>query len=130
MRQLLSGLAITFALIVLFSTINLPGYNTPQQGSGTQHKGNSGLTLPGDGEQMAELNFVTDNKVGDKKTPTDEKISTVQKESEEISEELKEEHNKVDGLIIAFWHGVAAVLIGGAGALVVAWAWMKIRGGK
>ena len=33
-------------------------------------------------------------------------------------------------VMIAFWHGVAAVLIGEVSALLVAVAWMKIRGGK
>lgn len=130
MKILLISLAILLSLSIAFSTVNFPGESMTPKGSGTQHKGDSGLVIPGNGDKMAELNFVTDNKVGGKKTPTDEKISTVQKESEEISEELKEEHSKVDGLIIAFWHGVGAVLVGEAYALLVASAWMKIRGDK
>lgn len=33
-------------------------------------------------------------------------------------------------VMIAFWHGVASVLIGEASALLVAVAWMRIRGDR
>ena len=36
----------------------------------------------------------------------------------------------MEGILISFWHGVATVLIGETVALMVAIAWMKIRGRK
>ena len=33
----------------------------------------------------------------------------------------------MDGMLLSFWHGVAAVLIGETVCLMVACAWMKIR---
>lgn len=36
----------------------------------------------------------------------------------------------MDGIILSFWHGVVAVLIGETSALMVAIAWMKIRNRK
>ena len=36
----------------------------------------------------------------------------------------------MDGILLSFWCGVATVLIGETVALMVAIAWMKIRGRK
>jgi hypothetical protein len=107
-------------------------------GYGTKHKGDSGLILPGDGEEMANTNIEPESipelpektEVAYKNTATEETTEERKSESEETTKENKEEHNKVNEMIIAFWHGVAAVLIGEASALMVAFAWMKIRGGK
>lgn len=133
MKNFVLTLILTAALIGLFSWMDYRQPMAMGNGSGTKQKGDSGLILPGGGNEMANANFVTDNKVGDKKEPTAEKISTVQKESkaesEEITQELKEKHNMND-IVLSFWHGVATVLIGETVALMVAVAWMKIRGGK
>lgn len=148
MKRIVSTLILTLALIAIFSSFGyIPTEKPNGNGWGTKHKGDSGLILPGDGEspadtfiepesipeqaektQLTEENSIPNStvsekeSVGDKNTPTEE----TQAESEETTEELKEELNKMD--ITAFWHGVAAVLIGEASALMVAFAWMKIRG--
>lgn len=131
------SLILTIVLIVCFSYFRCCPMER-QNGPGVQQKGDSGLILPGEGEEMAEVNFVTDNKAGDKKEPTADKNevvvskteNTTKAKSEETTQEIKEEQKKVEGLVLSFWHGVAAVLIGETVALMVACAWMKIRGGK
>lgn len=36
----------------------------------------------------------------------------------------------MDGILLSYWHGVATVLIGETVVLMVAIAWIKIKGGK
>lgn len=127
MKNFTISVIITVALIALVSCID---YRRTEEtsgfGFGTQRKGDSGLTLPGDGDQMAEVNFaIPEQTVAYNLSPTADKAEAVT-----ATEELKEEHKKMDGLIIAFWHGVGAVLVGEASALLVACAWMKIRGDR
>lgn len=131
MKNLIYALVLTVALSAYFSCFAYtPMENTMQNGFGTEYKGDTGLIIPGDGEEMAEINYVTDNNVGDKKAQTADKTEAVQKTSEETQEttkEIKEEHNEMDGMLLSFWHGVAAMLLGETAALMVAAAWMKIR---
>ena len=103
----------------------------PSDGMGPKRPGNSGMVLPGKGADPAHMNSPelvrNDRPSGDwiqsaeTQTSSDE---TAQPENE------KEENAAMNEVMIAFWHGVASVLIGEASALLVALAWMKIRGGK
>ena len=143
MKNFMLTMILTAALIAVFSFYECPQLETPNGiGWGTKHKGDSGLIIPGDGESPADT-FIEPESIPEQAEETEEVVSkmeittdaTVSKTesgvtSEVRSEEIKEEHNKVNGMIIAFWHGVSAVLIGEASALLVAFAWMKIRGGK
>lgn len=134
MKNFIIAVVLLIALSIYFSFFcNAPVETALQNGFGTQYKGDSGLIIPGDGEEMAEVNYVTDNNVGDKKTPTADKTEAVQETKEktqETTKEIKEEHNNMDGILLSFWHGVATVLIGETVALMVAIAWMKIKGCK
>ena len=138
MKNFVLALILTAALIALFSSFDYRPTEKPTgNGYGTQHKGDSGLIIPGDGEFPAntfiEPETIPEQAEGEQATGSEvTKVTTeeTQSVSEETTEELKEDHNKVNEMIIAFWHGVAAVLIGEASALMVAFAWMKIRGGK
>ena len=44
-----------------------------------------------------------------------------------FTETIKEEKDSMNEWMVAFWHGVAAVLLGECAALLVAAAWLKIR---
>lgn len=133
-----------FLLCVLTALVSWVDYRPTEKlhgyGPGTEHKGESGLVVPGDGEEMANTNIEPgsipeppeDEQEGGTQVMDDiktqiEKIKTgiTPYSPEEIT---MEELNKMD--ITAFWHGVAAVLIGEASALMVAFAWTKLRGSK
>lgn len=139
MKELFISLIATLVLMAFFSSIYTPFEPVSSVGYGDKKPGDSGMVLPGKGSKPAEImsespqnNRLTSEKTdsfvvtSEEPEPTEESEAT----SEDTSEEIKEEQNKVDGLIIAFWHGVGAVLIGEASALLVALAWSKIRGGK
>lgn len=146
MKNLIIALVLTIALSVYFSCFGYcPAETTKQNGFGTQHKGDSGLIIPGDGELLADTVIEPEsmpersehertdeaevNEVAEASEETTEETS--EETSEEIHTEiLTKEKNKMGGMLISFWHGVAAVLIGETSALMVAIAWMKIRGGK
>ncbi len=130
MKDFISTVIITLALIALVSYCDIRS-TTEQTGNGygTKHKGDSGLIIPGDGELLADTIVESENATepldGVKETPTDnataDKLESVQ------SEIITKEENNMDGIVLSFWHGVAAVLIGETIALMVACAWMKIR---
>lgn len=138
MKRIVLYLLLTFVLIALFSYFDYrPEEKQIGGGYGPKHKGDSGLILPGDGESLANImiepemipELSEEQAVVSKMEITTE--ATVSKtESVATSKEIKEEHKKVNEWMIGLWHGVAAVLIGEASALMVAFAWMKIRGGK
>ena len=134
MKNLLLALAITAALIGLFSWMD---YRQPiELGNGyvPKHKGDSGLILPGGGNEMANASIepgsIPEQTVAYKNSATEARTEERKTESEETTKELKEEHNRMNDIVLSFWHGVATVLIGETVALMVAVAWMKIRGGK
>lgn len=128
-KEFLLVIVVTVLLISVFSYLDLP-VKEIKKPSAMKFKGDSGAVIPGNGKAT--------------ESPTQEKTEIVTEEAEEVTEVteetkitsqefhtvIKEEHKKMDGMVIAFWHGVAAVLIGGAGALLVAYVWTKIKKGS
>ena len=134
MKELFISLIATLILIAFFSSIYTPFEPVSSVGYGDRKPGDSGMVLPGKGSKPAEIvSESPQNKTSEKTDSfvvTSEETEPTEETTQETNEKIKEEHNKVDGLMLAFWHGVAAVLIGEASALLVALAWTKIRGGK
>lgn len=128
MKNLIYTLILSVALTAFFSCLGYyPTETKANSGAGTRYKGDSDLIIPGDGELLAEVIIQPESipePAGDEPT---EEAKTDEAAMVETSEEIKEEHNRMDGMLIAFWHGVAAVLIGETVCLMVAAAWMKIR---
>jgi hypothetical protein len=132
-KEFLLVIVVTVLLVAVFSYLDLP-VKEIKKPSAMKFKGDSGAVIPGNGKAT--------------ESPTQEKTEIVTEEAEEEAEEvtevteetkitsqefhtvIKEEHKKMDGMVIAFWHGVAAVLIGGAGTLLVAYVWSKIKKGS
>ena len=136
MKNLIYTLVLTVALTAFFSCLGYyPTETKEESGSGTQYNGDSGLIIPGDGELLADTIIEPENATepldGDELTPTDSTAdSTTVSEMEMVQTEIKtKEKNNMDGMLLSFWHGVAAVLIGETVCLMVACAWMKIRRG-
>lgn len=132
MKDGIFGAALTAALIVYFSLSGGAEF-IPTSRTGTPIPGASGVVLPGD------VGVVLLGKGAD---PTDQTAICVREAAEDkpgdirargkilvkISEE--KEQDGMNDMFLAFWHGVAAVLIGEASALCVAAAWSKIKCGR
>ena len=143
LKNFLAAVIVLALLVVLFSVYGTP-YDGPELNGNwkitslkSQRKGDSGLILPGDGEEMANTSIEPGSipELPEETEATEKFIHTSAESVCEFYEQtqakiISKEKNKVNEMIIAFWHGVAAVLIGEASALMVAFAWMKIRGGK
>jgi hypothetical protein len=150
-KDVVIAVVVTLILIGIFSTGRFPAGILPPMGNiGTQYPGDSGLVLPGGGSEMAEVVIQPEAKRTEARDPSestyeaearDPSESTYETEARDPSEstyeteedaplviEIKEE-NKMDNVLLAFWHGVATVLIGETVALMVAIAWMKIKKG-
>lgn len=135
MKNLIYTLVLTIALTAFFSCLGYyPTETKENSGSGTQYKGDSGLIIPGDGELLADTIIEPETAteplqtevVSEMEIATEPTVS----EMEMVQNEIKtKEKNNMDGMLLSFWHGVAAVLIGETVCLMVACAWMKIRRG-
>lgn len=121
-------------VVVLSAALSLADFATvpmPGNGMGPKRPGNSGMVLPGKGAEPAHMNS---HELTRNDRPSGNRIQTAEKtaDPEDTARPENEKENDVamNEVMIAFWHGVVAVLIGEASALLVAVAWMKIRGVK
>ena len=128
MKEFLFAVLVTVVLTLIFSYTQMPEMIMPSDGMGPKYPGNSGMVLPGKGAKparmMARELIKNDRESG-------EQVRTAQREDTEEEQARPEKEMEVtktmNEIMIAFWHGVAAVLIGEAAALLVAVAWMMIR---
>ena len=134
MKDALAGIALAAALAVVFSFLG-PGIPSKESiGTGTQTPGDFGPILPGDGDFLAELPPETSGNEDPGKElhpeqPGKEKLShqkAAGKAGQFHSNESKEDHADMCEML-AFWHGVAAVLIGESCALMVAAACLRMK---
>ena len=136
MKNIIIAVVLLIALSIYFSFFgNAPVETALQNGFGTQHKGDSGLIIPGDGDSLANTIIEPENASepsrGMEETEVTKVTEVTVSETEMVQKEITtKEKNNMDGILLSFWHGVATVLIGETVALMVAVAWMKIRGGK
>lgn len=129
-RQVVEGLALTLLLVVLFSCYGPRPDLAPNDGAGMMQPGEVGPVLPGDGVEPVELEPTAPPALRQTEEDSPNQTTQTDEKPEVIENIIVEEDEKMDPVWIAFWHGVAAVLIGGAAALAVAWAWSKIKGGN
>ena len=123
-KDLVISLLVTVVLILLFS--RFPEDMPPLlDGNSPKYPGDSGTVLPGNGTEIVEVITPETQQPTESATEEDNEPTVT---SEEILTELSEEkQNSMNDIVLAFWHGVATVLIGETVALMVAIAWMKIR---
>ena len=131
MKRIVLSFLLTAALTALVSYIDYrPSEKPTGDGYVPMFEGDSGLILPGDGEEVANTSIepgsIPETESTEKFAHTS--VKSVCENYDQNQQEITEEYNNMN--ILEFWHGVAAVLIGEASALLVAFAWMKIRGGK
>lgn len=126
MKNFVIAVMLLIALSLYFSCCgNTPLETALHNSFGTQYKGDSGLVVPADGDLLADAIIIEPELVPELSQTIEET-----KEEKAISKELtpkEKEYNNMEGMLLSFWHGVAAVLIGETAALMIALAWMKIK---
>lgn len=145
-KEIRTTLVVTVILALVFSSIQPPSEELPTWGgSGTERPGNSDMVLPGKGSEPAEVimsesrheppvKVSTSESQGE---PTVEATVTDASETEAIENCLDQTEDArseifMNDMLVSFWCGVAAVLIGETSALMIAIALikMKIRGDR
>lgn len=126
MRTGILSLVGAAGLIILFSTIDFrAGVFRPFGVIGTQYPGDSGLVLPGGG--AADMAEVTSRiELGGSETPEPSEPEESVEGEARIEAEMEVKPN-MEYLILAFWHGVVAVLVGEAAAIVIVEAYLKFK---
>lgn len=136
MKTIIIYLFATMVLIVLFSTYGSSEYIVPQSGGGMPtHLGNSGMVVPVDGKEFPESMTVEPPKGTEQETEETNGLSassgTDKKDSDESNHEIinkvLRKETSMNEMVLAFWHGVFAILIGEASAIMVVAVWNKIR---
>ena len=131
MKDIVLTVLITVALVAGFSTHgSLVESETTPKGYGTQIQGDAGMVIPGDGTEPVMATIPPESEpIAETQTTESES------ESEPIAPDMqiniipkKEETNMTD-IIVAFWHGVAGVLLGEAAAILIALALAKVKKG-
>ena len=122
MKDFLIGIAITAVLVFVFSAfVPFFPYGSAD-GIYPTLPGDRGMSLPGGGEGFAEL--IPELSAYDLHEQTEQGADGDSEQREPSGG--KEQGNNMDEIIIAFWHGVAAVLLGEAcGVAVVLCAWLR-----
>jgi hypothetical protein len=125
----ISSIALV-VLVVLFSTGGVPE-DIPSFGAVPKYPGDSGVVISGAGSKIAEMAISESPMDTARKTEAATKRdSESEMESSATSnkfyvELIEEERVTMNEIALAFWHGVAAILIGGTAALMIAIACMK-----
>ena len=130
MKDFIISLIALVTLAVLFSTGGVPE-DIPGLGNVPKYPGDSGVVIPGAGSEMAEATISESYMDTARKTEAATKRnSKSEMESSTVRNEfyaklIEEERATMNEIALAFWHGVAAILIGGTAALMIAIACMK-----
>ena len=132
MKDFLIAVVGTFVLSLVLSVFYTSDLYPAQNGFGTQYPGESGVVLPGGGALPAQvIPEASDEEPQTETGPAREEIpaatdqTTTCEECEEY--EGKEADSNMGELLISFWHGVAAVLIGETCALAMAAVWLRMK---
>jgi hypothetical protein len=133
-KEIWISLVLTLILVLVFSIVPIEELPT-WGGSGTERPGDSDMVLPGKGSIPAEV-IMSESQC----EPTVEVITSESQSEPDVEvienclDQTKDDRKEVsmNNMLVSFWCGVAAVLIGEASALMVAIALvkMKIRGMK
>lgn len=131
-KDFLIAVVVLALLVAYFSGYSGPWACPEPNGNWTinsdraPRKGDTGQVIPGKGAEPATV-WPDGVELGETGTET-ENSQDIKTDKKAPTEETEEQ--KMDGMIIAFWHGVAAVLIGEVSAILVALAWTKIKGAR
>lgn len=128
MRTWILSLFGAAALILLFSAIDFrAGVFRPFGVIGTQYPGDSGMVLPGgSAADMVEVPSWVETDGAETPEPSEPAEGAEDEVHTKTGTEVEAKTN-MGNMILAFWHGVASVLIGEMAAIVVAVAYLKIK---
>ena len=113
MKTNIIGTVLAAVLIALFSAA----------GFSTQMSWRSAAEIPDENAEVTRLVILQSHESVDGEMPIAE---TAESAAEAIPEDVEEK--SVDDMLLMFWHGVAAVIIGEMLALIAAVAWAIIKG--
>ena len=116
MKNLIISIVIILVLTLAFSAQYIPDLFSPIGNYGTEYPGDSGVTMPGSGAEPAEI-------FSPEITPTQTTAEPAAAETQartEPPQEFTKENEPMNDMLLGFWHGVAAVLIGETAALIIA----------
>lgn len=119
MKDYILGLALAVVLMFSFNSTEF----IPTGRSGTRLPGESEVVLPGGGAEPVEVVVFQAKETVKSESPDTEAKKEIPVEI--IVEEVKEQN--MNDMLLMFWHGVTAVLIGEVSVLLVALAWRKER---
>lgn len=124
MKDFLIGVIATVVLCVLFSVFGTSDFLPALNGFGTQFPGEYGPVLPGGGELPAAHTSSLPEDAPQPSGPGEQESGAAEQQEQILG---KEQNSNMNEILIAFWHGVATVLIGEICALAVATAWLKLK---
>lgn len=131
MKTTIQALIVAIVLIILFSASRPLGNPfKPPDGFGVQYPGDSGIVIPGDSADIVEA--IAQPKADQTETQkplenSDGMGSKPQTKNEAQTETEMETKTNMGIMMLAFWHGVASVLIGEMAAIMVAMAYLRIK---
>ena len=128
MKDFLIAVVGTIALSLVFSVFYTSDLYPAQNGFGTQYPGESGTVLPGGGALPAQV--IPEASDEEPQTETGPAwVETPAADQTQTYEEYegKEADSNMGELLISFWHGVAAVLIGETCAMAMAAVWLRMK---
>lgn len=127
MKDAIIGILLTAALIALFSAYAPILPTQTAYGVYPTEPGEGEITLPGGGDGAAEM--MAEAERHSIQEQEEQRSTENEAAKSEESGKRQQEEQSMDEIIIAFWHGVAAVLIGEACALAlglcIAAAWLR-----
>ena len=126
MKDAIIGILLTAVLMVVFSVF-VPIFPSPGAlGVYPTQAGERGVVLPGAGGAFAGVNPAISEHGADGPMERGQREAERAGMDNRQPEQSGEEEQTMEEIIIAFWHGVAAVLLGEAcGVAVVLCAWLR-----
>lgn len=121
MKQFWIELGTAFMVITALCALEFTGVLPPIGNYGTEYPGNMGATMPGNGAEPEEI-------FSPEITPTQTPAEPAAAETQvppEPPQEFTKENEPMNDMLLGFWHGVAAVLIGETAALIIAIACLR-----
>ena len=121
MKQFWIELGTAFMVITALCALEFTGVLPPIGNYGTEYPGDSGVTMPGSGAELAEISSteITQTQTPQTQTKAEPAAAETQVPPEPPKESAKE-NEPMNDMLLVFWHGVAAVLIGESAALIIA----------
>ena len=127
-KDFILSMVLFAALSFLFSTtVYAPEAEDPH-GAGTQFLGESGMVVPGEGMEPVTATIPPESQAAAEARDTEPAETAAPDLQVNIINKMEE--TTMNEIIVAFWHGAGAILLGEVAALLMAAAWQKIKAAR